>query len=500
MVSCQDPGILVPSQENGYVPSGEYNPIVAGNYPLVFTPSEVGPQQLTFTLRDSNGQKIETILNFNIVEFIDVSSITLDPVNANIRVNETLKLGLVITPANASNQTVGWSSSDETVATVDATGLVTGISQGNVIITASANDSNEVVGTASITVGSEDIALTGITVTPSPVSLNTGSTQQLTINFDPTSATNKNVTWSTSDPTKATVSNSGLVTTIEAGSVTITATSDVDTSIFGNSVITINEINNGPVARAGLDQTITLPTNSVTLDGSGSSDTAPGTINSYQWRQIDSSTGAIATISNADVAVATVSDLTEGNYTFKLTVTDNQNATHTDDIVITVGAVTNVAPVADAGPNQNITLPTSAVTLNGAGSSDTAPGTIASYAWTQFSGPTTANIVSGNSASTSVTGLAEGIYKFRLTVADDGIPALSHTDDIIVTVGALPNVAPDADAGPDQNINLPTSSVTLDGSNSSDTAPIVRLPRTPGHRSAVPQRRTSSLETVQVHR
>ena len=244
----QGSGILVPSQENSYVPTGEYNPIVAGNYPLVFTPSQVGPQQLTFTLRDSNGQEIETILDFNVVEFIDVSSITLDPVNANIRINETLKLGLVITPANASNQTVGWSSSDETVATVDATGLVTGISQGTVTITASANDSNEVVGTASITVGSEDIALTGITVTPSPVSLNTGSTQQLTINFDPTSATNKNVTWSTSDPTKATVSNSGLVTTIEAGSVTITATSDTDSNISGNSVITINQINSAPVA------------------------------------------------------------------------------------------------------------------------------------------------------------------------------------------------------------------------------------------------------------
>ncbi|WP_368662560.1 PKD domain-containing protein [Zobellia laminariae] len=124
---------------------------------------------------------------------------------------------------------------------------------------------------------------------------------------------------------------------------------------------------------------------------------------------------------------------------------------------------------------------------------------MASYAWTQVGGPTTANIVSGNGASTSVTGLAEGTYTFRLTVTDDGTPALSDTDDIIITVGALPNVAPVADAGTDRAITLPTSSVTLNGSGSSDTA-LVRLPCTPGHRSAVPQRRTSSLETARVHR
>ncbi|MGS0524796.1 Ig-like domain-containing protein [Zobellia nedashkovskayae] len=242
------PGILVPSQENGYVPTGEYNPIVAGNYPLVFTPSEVGPQQLTFTLRDSNGQEIETILDFNVIEFIDITSITLEPASANIRVDETQNLELVITPANASNQNVSWSSSDEAIATVDATGLVTGISQGSVTITASANDSSQVVGTASITVGSEDVGLIGIILTPSPVSLIAGSTQQLTIDFDPANTTNKNVTWSTSDPSKATVSDTGLVKTIEAGSVIITATSDADSSIFGNSAITINPINNNPVA------------------------------------------------------------------------------------------------------------------------------------------------------------------------------------------------------------------------------------------------------------
>ncbi|WKX76128.1 hypothetical protein [Zobellia laminariae] len=71
-------GSLEPSEENGYVLSGEYNSIVPGTSPFVFTPSELGPQQLVFTLRDSNGQEIEALLDFNVVEFIDVISISLD--------------------------------------------------------------------------------------------------------------------------------------------------------------------------------------------------------------------------------------------------------------------------------------------------------------------------------------------------------------------------------------------------------------------------------------
>ncbi|MBU2972924.1 PKD domain-containing protein, partial [Zobellia sp. B3R18] len=196
-------------------------------------------------------------------------------------------------------------------------------------------------------------------------------------------------------------------------------------------------------------------------------------IASYAWTQVNGP--ATATIVSASSASTSVTGLTiAGDYTFRLTVTDNGTPalSDTDDIIVTVDAAQNVAPQADAGPDRTITLPTSSVTLDGSGSSDTAPGTIASYAWTQVNGPTTATIVSASSASTSVTGLTiAGDYTFRLTVTDNGTPALSDTDDIIVTVDAAQNEAPQADAGLDRTITLPTSSVTLDGSGSSDTAP-----------------------------
>lgn len=92
----------------------------------------------------------------------------------------------------------------------------------------------------------------------------------------------------------------------------------------------------------------------------------------------------------------------------------------------------NQLPVANAGPNQVITLPASSVTLNGSGTDS--DGTITTYNWSLVSGPNTPAIVSPASASTTVNGLVEGVYSFRLTVTDNngGI----GTSDVTVTVNS----------------------------------------------------------------
>jgi hypothetical protein len=96
----------------------------------------------------------------------------------------------------------------------------------------------------------------------------------------------------------------------------------------------------------------------------------------------------------------------------------------------------NVAPTANAGSDQTITLPTSSVTLNGGGSSDS-DGTIASYEWTQVNGPATAAIGSASGSSTSVSGLtAAGTYTFQLKVKDDD--GAESTDTVVVTVNPQP--------------------------------------------------------------
>lgn len=217
-----------------------------------------------------------------------------------------------------------------------------------------------------------------------------------------------------------------------------------------------------PVADAGADQNITLPTSQVTVNGSGSSD-ADGTITTYAWSKI--SGPATFTITNPSLVSTTITGLVAGTYVFRLTVTDNDSDTDTDDITITVNPA-NIPPTAAAGTDQSITLPTDNVSVNGSGSADS-DGTIASYLWSKISGPVAFTITNPTNVSTTITGLVAGVYVFRLTVTDDD--GATGTDDVQITVNEEPgNESPTASAGDGQTISLPINFVTVDGSASSD--------------------------------
>jgi hypothetical protein len=101
-------------------------------------------------------------------------------------------------------------------------------------------------------------------------------------------------------------------------------------TVSATVTITVTLANIPPVANAGSDQTITLPTSSVTLSGSGTD--TDGTIVSYSWSIVSGS----GTITSATSATTTVTGLVAGTYVFRLTVTDNQGATGTDDMQVTV--------------------------------------------------------------------------------------------------------------------------------------------------------------------
>ena len=215
--------------------------------------------------------------------------------------------------------------------------------------------------------------------------------------------------------------------------------------------------NTPPVANAGADRAVTLPTSSASLAGSGTD--ADGTIASYLWQQL---TGpSTSTLSATNTGNITVSNLLAGTYTYRLTITDDKGGTDTDDVIVTVtAAAANQAPVANAGANKTITLPASSTTLTGSGTD--ADGTIAGYGWQQVSGPSTSTLSATNTAGITVSNLVAGVYTYRLTVTDNG--TATATDDVTVTVNAAVNVAPVANAGANKTITLPTSSTTLTGS------------------------------------
>jgi ribosomal protein L14 len=227
--------------------------------------------------------------------------------------------------------------------------------------------------------------------------------------------------------------------------------------------------NQNPIANAGADITVTLPTNVVNLNGSGSSD-PDGTISSYSWTEVSGPAQfSIASPSSANTAV---NNLVQGTYKFKLTVTDNAGATATDIVRVIVNTVAppagNQAPIANVGGSQSITLPVNSATLNGSGSTDP-DGTISTYSWTEISGPSQYAITNASAATTQVTGLAQGSYAFMLQVTDNG--GLTGSDTLYITVNAAAppaNQSPVANAGSNLTLTLPTNSTTLNGSSSYD--------------------------------
>ena len=145
---------------------------------------------------------------------------------------------------------------------------------------------------------------------------------------------------------------------------------------------------------------------------------------------------------------------------------------YTSVVLIKNGALTgaNIPPVANAGANIAITLPTNTISLSGSGSD--ADGTVTGYLWTQMSGSPSYNIVNASSSVTNVTGLAQGIYIFQLTVTDNN--GATATSTIQVTVNAAANIPPVANAGADNVITLPTNNVSLSGSGADTDGTVIR--------------------------
>lgn len=189
-------------------------------------------------------------------------------------------------------------------------------------------------------------------------------------------------------------------------------------------------MNISPKANAGPDQLIILPKDSVCLDASNSKD-IDGTITRYEWTKISGPNSYL--IDDATSAITIVRLLTQGVYSFELTVTDNRDASSKDTVRINVNPVNaaGLLPVANAGIDQCIDLPTNSCSLNGSSSYDP-DGNIVNYLWAKISGPVSFAIQNPGAAQTSVTNLCDGVYLFQLMVTDNdgGI----DTDTVQVTV------------------------------------------------------------------
>lgn len=163
-----------------------------------------------------------------------------------------------------------------------------------------------------------------------------------------------------------------------------------------------------------------------TLNASGSPSTGY-TIKDWKWTQLSGPSTATL-IQGAEYS--NVSGLVAGNYRFRVQMIDNNGATISKEFGVVV-AIPNEAPVASIAAPDSITLPDNSMTLDGSASKDP-DGTIASYLWSQVSGPTAALLGAPTAAKCAVNQLTEGQYVFQLMVSDNKGASGTATKNVLV--------------------------------------------------------------------
>ena len=265
------------------------------------------PGQVTITAKA--GDKSDACVITVEKRFIPVTSVELDRSSLAIVEGETATLSVTVKPDDATEPGVTWTTSDASIATVDG-GKVTAVKEGKATITARSGDKTA---TCAVTVAKKIIAVTSVTLDQHTLTLVEGDEATLTATVKPDDATDKTVTWSTSDASVATVAG-GKVKTLKPGQVTITAKAGDKSDACAITV----EKRIIPVTSVALNE------HSLTLT-EGDEVVLSATV------KPDDATDKTVTWSTSDVSIATVSEgrvktLKPGNVTITAKAGDKSDA------------------------------------------------------------------------------------------------------------------------------------------------------------------------------
>lgn len=196
--------------------------------------AEQGTATITATINGVSSTCKVTI-NSN---YIPIKDIKLSTSNINVLINTTEKIIATLSPSNATNKGVTWISSDSNVATINKDGIITAKNIGTTIITATTSNGKKT--TCRVTVV-DTIALKTIEFDEPNITIKEKDSAILNINFIPSNATNKKVTWKSSNPNIVTIDSSGKITAIKPGTATITVVSN-EGGFVATCRITVEEI------------------------------------------------------------------------------------------------------------------------------------------------------------------------------------------------------------------------------------------------------------------
>ena len=302
----------------------------------------VAPGTADITVTTVDGGKTDVCAVTVLKAVIAVQSVKIVPLAPIMTEGETLLLEAVITPDDADDKSVTWSSSNPSVATVDAAGLLTAVAPGAADITVTTTDGGKTF-TTSVTVNAKIIKVENVMVAPTSLTLTEGETFVLAGEVNPSNATDKSVSWSTSNSSVATVDASGKVTAVSAGTATITVTSH-DGGFTATCAVTVNKkiIH---VASVELDKTTLNMPVGTTDQLTATVKPADATDKSVTWASTNT---GIATVD----AAGKVTAVSAGAVTITVTTTDGGKMAGCD--------VTVYVPVV---PVTSITLDKSSETL-----------------------------------------------------------------------------------------------------------------------------------------
>ena len=192
---------------------------------------EVGSSDIEITVKDYDGNVKTDSVKVNVINSnqpVLVSSIALSPTSVTLNPNGTYKFNVTVSPSNATNKGVTWSSSNTNVVSVDQNGNIKALKKGTAKIRVTAQDGSGKYAEASVTVESSkptNVLVTGVSLNASTVKMYVGQSYQLIHTIKPSNATNKGVTWSSSNTNVVSVSN-GKIVGKSSGKARITVTTN----------------------------------------------------------------------------------------------------------------------------------------------------------------------------------------------------------------------------------------------------------------------------------
>lgn len=167
---------------------------------------------------------------------VAVSGVALNKKVATVNVGKKVTVKATVTPANADNKTLVWTSSNTKIATV-SNGVVKGVKAGRVIITAKTTDGSNISATCTVTVKQP---VTRISLSKK-ATMYTGKKLTLKAKVNPANASNKALTWKSSNTKIAKVASNGVVTGVKAGTVKITATAKDGSRKSATCTVTVRQ-------------------------------------------------------------------------------------------------------------------------------------------------------------------------------------------------------------------------------------------------------------------